>query len=419
MASNISRPDYTIELSPGRAVAVELGAGIDMSDPLYPHFRGRPFQPPKEILEKPAKPLKDVSLVALRTNVVEVKHESEEAQRLAINASARYGMASAEAAYTRAHDELHKNQVLYIDIQYEGEGRALNDPQWHTAPPAEKVADDARLRQFVADHGSHYITRVVYGFAVTLRLARDKSIVKDRETFNAAVHAVSKNIGGGAALSAEHSRVITDGHTDVLCVIVAGSITPEAERIVARWEDVRELLVGARAGRVQINTGPIRAEAHSFWHTLTSYPRCRSLFEEKGTIPPPTPFGVPAGTIIAWFPSAARGEVEIDPQRKASTIIPPKGWALCDGKNGTPNLVDRFLLGTNAFERVGKIGGNDQHTHAVSGETLAAHNFGEHPVQYGLAQGANIADHGHSISVTTGATPHLPPFHTVVYIVKL
>src|SRR6267142_2114095 len=105
MASNLSRPDYTIELSPGRAVAVEVGAGIDMSDPLYPHLRGRPFQPAKAILEKPEKPLSDVDLSLLTVNVSEVEHESEEAQRLAVNASVSYGIASAEAAYRRAHDE--------------------------------------------------------------------------------------------------------------------------------------------------------------------------------------------------------------------------------------------------------------------------------------------------------------------------
>jgi len=216
--------------------------------------------------------------------------------------------------------------------------------------------------------------------------------------------------------------VITDGHTSVLCVIVAGSITPEKKRIVARWEDVRELIAGARDGNVQINLGPIRADAQSFWHTLSSYPKCRSIFEEKATMPPPTPFGVPAGTVIAWFPSAARGEVEIDPQHKTATIIPPKGWALCDGKPGTPNLVDRFLLGTSTFERLGTTGGSPGHNHSFSGRT-AKDGFYEYRRPQGFNSfpgvGTDITEHRHDFSGMTAPTDHLPPFHTVVYIVKL
>lgn len=42
------------------------------------------------------------------------------------------------------------------------------------------------------------------------------------------------------------------------------------------------------------------------------------------------------GAITIWFP-------------KIEDI--PEGWAICDGKNGTPNLVDRFLQGTDGDER--------------------------------------------------------------------
>jgi hypothetical protein len=228
------------------------------------------------------------------------------------------------------------------------------------------------------------------------------------------------SLSAGGNLSTEHSRVIKDGHTNILCVIVGGSITPPAKRIVSQWQDVAALLSGAKAGDVQINTGPIRAEAQSFFHTLSQsqYPKCRSLFQERPTIPPPTPFGVPAGTVIAWFPSAARGEVKIDPATRRTTIIPPNGWALCDGTNQTPNLVDKFVRGTNKFEELGSIGGKDTHTHTVSGVTSHAGYIGSGPFDPGLA--ANTSrDHSHDISVTSSKESHIPPFNTLVYIIRL
>jgi len=267
MPSNISRRDYTIELSPGRAVAVRIGTGVDMSDPLYPHLRGHPFNLPTQILEKP---VGKVDLTALSIHVDEVTHESQEVQRLAVNASLNFGLNSAEAAYERAREEVTSNDIIYIDIRYEGEGYALDDPQWRTAPVAEQTPADSRLRQFLDDHGSHYIQRVIYGFAVTLRLARAKSIVSDRETFRAAVHAVAGQLSAGGVLQSEHSRVIRDGRTNILCVIVAGAITPDKARIVTKWEEVGNLLSGARDGSVKIHTGPMRAEAQSFFHTLPS-----------------------------------------------------------------------------------------------------------------------------------------------------
>ena len=55
----------------------------------------------------------------------------------------------------------------------------------------------------------------------------------------------------------------------------------------------------------------------------------------------------------------------------------PNGWAICDGKNGTPNLTDRFVVGAGASYGLGSIGGVNtvtlntnqmpSHTHVISG----------------------------------------------------
>jgi hypothetical protein len=44
----------------------------------------------------------------------------------------------------------------------------------------------------------------------------------------------------------------------------------------------------------------------------------------------------------------------------------PPGWRLCDGSHGTPNLIDRFVLGAGADAHVGDQGDGDSHRHRVA-----------------------------------------------------
>jgi len=63
------------------------------------------------------------------------------------------------------------------------------------------------------------------------------------------------------------------------------------------------------------------------------------------------PSYVPPGVIVAW-------------SGVLSSI--PSGWLLCDGNNGTPNLIDRFLQGiTTSSTNPGATGGS--HTKTVNG----------------------------------------------------
>lgn len=44
----------------------------------------------------------------------------------------------------------------------------------------------------------------------------------------------------------------------------------------------------------------------------------------------------------------------------------PKGWQLCDGTNGTPDLVAKFVLGAPDATDPGAEGGEDEHTLTVA-----------------------------------------------------
>lgn len=68
------------------------------------------------------------------------------------------------------------------------------------------------------------------------------------------------------------------------------------------------------------------------------------------------------GMIIMWY---------------GSSNSVPSGWAICDGKNGTPNLTDRFIVGAGRSYSLGALGGINtvtlntnqmpSHTHVISG----------------------------------------------------
>jgi hypothetical protein len=112
---------------------------------------------------------------------------------------------------------------------------------------------------------------------------------------------------------------------------------------------------------------------------------------------------LPAGVICMW--SGAISAV-------------PAGWHLCDGTNGTPNLLDRFVVAAGASLGVGAFGGSTTSTAVTS--TAGSHNHtgavapsGGFSVVLGTdAQGNHShggSDQGHALTVD-----ELPP-HTHTY----
>ena len=152
---------------------------------------------------------------------------------------------------------------------------------------------------------------------------------------------------------------------------------------------------------------------------------------------------IPIGGIIMW--SGTDGDV-------------PSNWALCNGSNGTPNLIDRFIVGRGNDYSSGATGGS---THAIIPEhthTATGGNHG-HPVRYstqtsgdvtadasggfvldstgtvdyaannaapGSTAGDQIGQSG-SLSMTTGqpvgaastTNANLPPYYAIAYIMRI
>ena len=116
----------------------------------------------------------------------------------------------------------------------------------------------------------------------------------------------------------------------------------------------------------------------------------------------------------------------------------PDGWLLCDGNNGTPNMLGRFPVCVPTAEtEPGSTGGSisktsNSHSHAFSGFVgyAGAHNHsysttyfysgpGIVPVMTGISA---VGDHSHSLSSPSSATVTIadgrPPYFELAFVMR-
>lgn len=135
-----------------------------------------------------------------------------------------------------------------------------------------------------------------------------------------------------------------------------------------------------------------------------------------------------------------------------STGAADKGWHLCDGTNGTPDLRGRFILGASASHATGTTGGEEAHSltpdenaphdHAASCGKAGLHKhevYGADDNKGGTGafdtqsdyqmkpkvtyptSDAGLHAHEITIGVSGKGAPHnnMPPYYTLSYIMKL
>lgn len=105
----------------------------------------------------------------------------------------------------------------------------------------------------------------------------------------------------------------------------------------------------------------------------------------------------------------------------------PSGWAICDGTNGTPNLINKFIKGSNI---AGSTGGASQVTLSVA--QLPPHKHKVSKCWYGQSDNASDRQvirwdesYDTNSQVWTGETglglpiDIMPPYWTLIYIMKV
>ena len=115
----------------------------------------------------------------------------------------------------------------------------------------------------------------------------------------------------------------------------------------------------------------------------------------------------PTGIIVVWYPT----DSTMTSLALVSTTV-PKGWAICDGTKGTPDLRGRFVLmaqdSPNSSPR--------STVHAISqkgGEE--AYDFWNDTHGMGYSGGNNNM----RWNIEKHSSDKMPPFYTLVYIMRL
>lgn len=118
---------------------------------------------------------------------------------------------------------------------------------------------------------------------------------------------------------------------------------------------------------------------------------------------------IPVGLICMW----------------SGTTI-PSGWHLCDGTNGTPDLRNRFIVGSGDEYTVGNTGGEKAHTLTIDEMPAHRHAISNFPTGMGsiFAEGFRDAQGSRTTAntETTGggqAHENRPPYYALAYIMKI
>ena len=125
---------------------------------------------------------------------------------------------------------------------------------------------------------------------------------------------------------------------------------------------------------------------------------------------------IPKGSIIMW----------------SGTNI-PYGYVICDGKNGTPNLLNKFIIGSGGNYKVGDTGGNEKIKLTVNQLPPHNHNFsskricksGSDNSVYVIPGGNddwNYSGYQTYSTSNTGKGDDIdikPPFYALAYIMKV
>lgn len=138
-----------------------------------------------------------------------------------------------------------------------------------------------------------------------------------------------------------------------------------------------------------------------------------SLFKMLTTIEEMTPHLMPKGAIVMW---------------SGATNAIPTGWALCDGKKGTPNLSGRFIVGydpTDAdYKKIGDDGGKGKKEVILTAsqsyykDTTYTANIENRGIK--TAGSYNVVTKITGNTTVHSATEHenRPPYYVLAYIMK-
>lgn len=361
--------------------------------------------------------------------------EKEEALVLSAHFKATYMLSSLDAAVTCASNTSSSFHTIYLLIEHSGEARRLpaSGRIWtpDVIPVSESIADDDdALRQFVSRYGTHYVSTIRYGLRIGVQGKQEETNTEKKLQFSASFKAAFGSFSAEGKVEGEHKTALKDKNVDLVLEATSGGREDGGLLVAQGFEDIHQLLSDASMGKIKFHVAPIEVTMKPYWPTLDpKWERTRALLDPATALRqnPGAPYGVPAGTIVAWHPTPnyvmlfrALGCESPETQ----SIEPPPGWAFCDGKNGTPDLKGQFIRGIDSLSDFlldpCAQHGHAEHDHGTHHHTTEKTNQHFKSPGGGAAHDSAEAGHSHKVKeASSEKTPHLPPYVKVVYIMKL
>jgi hypothetical protein len=407
-----TRDSYRID--PAYLPGVQLGSGIDMSDPRQPRLRhewpwATRFRSPAAESQLGGPPMGKDSIVS-SFRFVEGKGVEQQASILSSYFKASYMLSSVNAAVESVNTDLSGYHTIYALLEQSGATETFPSDlrHWTKAPDSELIEDEEEaLVHFLRNYGSHYVSVITYGLRIGIQGKLEETSSVTKTAVAGAFEAAFGQFGAEGGASYEDMQKLSEWDVSLTLEVTSGGRTDGRQTIARNMDQIVKLLDDLETGEVQFLVAPIELSLASHWEKLDlQWEKTRDLLKpSKGFEVPGAQFGVPPGTILAWHPTAeyVKG---LDADSEEKVIEPPPGWAICNGEHGTPDLTDRFIMGTEKWKDVGQVGGTTEHAHGATRDPEAK--------DWGVVWATRTV----AIAAQEKET-HIPPNVKVVYIMKL
>ena len=347
-----------------------------------------------------------------RSDTEWIENESEErlSKELYINFGAKFGFGDLDAAFSYVENSKQTSHIIIfrrsVEIGFSPEISNIEIDSKYNKQLIEMENYDRdfdRFYKFVNSFGSHYVETMTYGYKISI-FAEIKTKDQSKITkFSANL----KDLTYNASVNVEQKKFFNENNT-VIKALVIGKTSSEV--ILDNFEKISDFIENLRSGKETMSFAPMTAAITSLSTKLNpnEYPKLFNMLIPIVGEKARSPFGVPSGTIIAWNPKVYDAELLED----LDSFL-PLGWKICDGRKygdfETPNLKDKFIMGTNDVAEVNKSSDVSSHTHS-----LGAANAAESADKRGGATHA-VRDHSHFVS----AAEHIPPYWKLIFLIKL
>jgi hypothetical protein len=333
------------------------------------------------------------------------------------NTGGAFSFLNFQAALDQSRNEKSSSKTIMYTLIFQQSGPPLSEASkvwsasgkpWENIIKSIETNNDlsSRSEQFISAFGTHYILSVAVGFKIDILATIHSTSIQSQTKFSAAIKGM---LGIGGAYGQAEQQFMESQDIRILLRITCGDIEPSyGSLVLTNLKNVTDFLEKFKKNEIKMKPGPVSFIASSFNGTLITNQKLHEIF--NASVSPILTDQLPIGTILLWQPRTE------DYDELGNALI-PNGWALCDGLNGRPNLLNRFPIGSPDAKKghIGNSVGNESHSHGYSGRTgtgggMGARGFDDRYLSEGT--------HTHAYSGQTSEEKWIPPSYSILYIVK-